>query len=61
VTAGKFDGIAPPVNSEAIIGLIADATMAVYEGGHIFTAQDPLAIREIRTFLATGQRPKTME
>ena len=61
VTAGKFDGIAPPVNSEAIIGLIADATMAVYEGGHIFTAQDPSAIREIRTFLATGQRPKTME
>jgi pimeloyl-ACP methyl ester carboxylesterase len=57
VAAGKFDGIAPPVNSEAIVERIADANMALYEGGHMFLAQDPNAIREIRTFLATGLRP----
>jgi pimeloyl-ACP methyl ester carboxylesterase len=57
VAAGKFDGIAPPVNSEAIIERIPDATLSLYEGGHIFIAQDPTAIREIRTFLSTGVRP----
>lgn len=57
VTAGKFDGIAPAVNSEAIVERISDATLSLYEGGHMFVAQDPTAIREIRTFLATGVRP----
>jgi pimeloyl-ACP methyl ester carboxylesterase len=57
VTAGKFDGIAPPVNSEAIVQRISDATLSVYEGGHMFLAQDPTAIREIRPFLSTGVRP----
>jgi pimeloyl-ACP methyl ester carboxylesterase len=57
VTAGKFDGIAPPVNSEAIVQRISDATLSVYEGGHMFIAQDPTAIREIRPFLSTGVRP----
>ena len=57
VAAGKFDGIAPPVNSEAIVERISDATMSLYEGGHMFVAQDPTAIREIRTFLSTGVRP----
>lgn len=57
VAAGKFDGIAPPVNSEAIIKRISNATLYLYEGGHMFIAQDPTAIREIRTFLSTGLRP----
>ena len=57
VAAGKFDGIAPPVNSEAIAERITGATMSVYEGGHMFLAQDPTAIREIRPFLSTGIRP----
>ena len=57
ISAGKFDGLAPSVNSEAILELIPDATLSVYEGGHILLAQDPTAIREIRTFLATGVRP----
>jgi len=57
VAAGKFDGIAPPVNSEAIIERISDATLSVYEGGHMFLAQDPTAIREIRPFISTGVRP----
>ena len=57
VAAGAFDGIAPVSNSEEIVKRIPDATMRVYQGGHIFTAQDPQAIRDIRTFLSTGIRP----
>lgn len=57
VTAGRFDGIAPVSNSEEIVKRIPDATLSIYEGGHIFTAQDRRAISDIRTFLTTGQRP----
>ena len=57
VSAGRFDGIAPVSNSQEIIARIPDATMAIYEGGHIFTAQDPAAIRDIRSFLVSGNRP----
>jgi pimeloyl-ACP methyl ester carboxylesterase len=57
VAAGKFDGIAPPVNSEAIAERITGATLSLYEGGHMFLAQDPTAIREIRPFLSTGICP----
>ena len=57
VTAGRFDGIAPVSNSEEIVKRLSDATLSVYEGGHIFTAQDKQAIVDIRTFLTTGQRP----
>ncbi len=57
VAAGQFDGIAPVENSEQIVERIPDATLTVYQGGHIFTAQDKRAVKEIRTFLATGTRP----
>ena len=57
VTAGRFDGIAPVSNSEEIVKRLPDATLSIYEGGHIFTAQDRRAIEDIRTFLTTGQRP----
>ena len=57
VTAGRFDGIAPVSNSEEIVKRIPNATLSIYEGGHIFTAQDRRAISDIRTFLTTGQRP----
>ena len=57
VTAGRFDGIAPVSNSEEIVKRLPDATLSIYEGGHVFTAQDRQAIVDIRTFLTTGQRP----
>jgi 3-oxoadipate enol-lactonase len=57
VTAGRFDGIAPIENSEEIVKRLPNATLSIYEGGHIFTAQDRQAIVDIRTFLSTGQRP----
>jgi 3-oxoadipate enol-lactonase len=57
VAAGRYDGIAPVSNSEEIVKRIPDASLSVYEGGHIFTAQDKQALADIRTFLSTGQRP----
>lgn len=61
VTAGQYDGIAPVSNSVEIVNRIPDAMMSVYEGGHMFTAQDPRAIRDIRTFLVSGIRPVNEE
>lgn len=51
VAAGRYDGIAPPENSEAIASRIPDATLRVYDGGHAFFAQDPAAVPEVIGFL----------
>jgi 3-oxoadipate enol-lactonase len=56
VLAGRFDGIAPPVNSRAIASLVPDAVVSVYEGGHMFSGQDRNAILDIRAFVADGTR-----
>ena len=52
ITAGRFDGIAPLANSQAIAERIPNSTLNVYEGGHPFLAQDRQAMRDIRTFLS---------
>jgi len=52
VAAGRYDGIAPPANSEAIVERIPDAELRVYEGGHAFFAQDRQAFPDILQFLA---------
>jgi pimeloyl-ACP methyl ester carboxylesterase len=51
VAAGEFDGIAPKSNSEEIVKRLPHASLSVYQGGHIFTAQDRRAIADIRSFL----------
>ena len=51
VAAGRYDGIAPLANSEAIVSQIPGSELCVYEGGHIFFAQDPRALSEILEFL----------
>ena len=51
VCAGSYDGIAPVSNSEAIVAMIPDAALEVFEGGHIFMLQDPQAMPRIREFL----------
>jgi pimeloyl-ACP methyl ester carboxylesterase len=51
VAAGRFDGIAPLANSEAIVSRVAGATLHVYDGGHCFFAQDRRALPEILDFL----------
>ena len=53
VAAGRFDGIAPLANSEAIASRVPGATLHVYEGGHAFFAQDPRALPEVIDFLAS--------
>ncbi len=51
VAGGRYDGIAPPANSEAIAAQIDGATLRLYEGGHAFFAQDRAAFPDILDFL----------
>jgi 3-oxoadipate enol-lactonase len=52
VAAGRFDGIAPVENSEAIHARIARSELRVYEGGHGFLWQDRRALAEVAEFLS---------
>ena len=54
VAAGRYDGIAPPANSEAIAAGIPGAELRLYDGGHAFFAQDRQAFPEILEFLAVA-------
>lgn len=47
VSAGRFDGIAPLANSEAIAERIPGARLSVYEGGHAFFVQDRRAFPDL--------------
>ncbi len=51
VAAGRFDGIAPLSNSEAIANQIPHAELHVFEGGHMFVSQDPAALPAVVAFL----------
>jgi 3-oxoadipate enol-lactonase len=51
VAAGRYDGIAPVANGRAIADRIPDARLEVFEGGHLFLAQDPAAYEAIVAFL----------
>jgi 3-oxoadipate enol-lactonase len=51
VAAGRYDGIAPLANCEAIVSQIRDSELRVYEGGHAFFIQDQQAVTEILDFL----------
>jgi 3-oxoadipate enol-lactonase len=51
VAAGRYDGIAPLANSEAIASRIAGAILRTYEGGHAFFAQAPRAFPDLVAFL----------
>jgi pimeloyl-ACP methyl ester carboxylesterase len=53
VAAGRFDGIAPLPNSEAIAARVPGAELRVYDGGHAFFAQDPRALPDVVEFLAS--------
>lgn len=52
VAAGRYDGIAPLANSEAIAARVLNSELRIYEGGHAFFAQDREAIPDIIEFLA---------
>jgi 3-oxoadipate enol-lactonase len=51
---GAFDDIAPVANGEAIAERVPDATLHVYQGGHIFLFQDPSAWTDVTAFLTGG-------
>jgi 3-oxoadipate enol-lactonase len=51
VAAGRYDGIAPLANSEAIAAQIPGARLDVFEGGHAFFFEDPTAWPAISKFL----------
>jgi len=51
VAAGRFDGLAPLENSQALAGAIAGAEIDVYEGGHLFVVQDQRALPRVTGFL----------
>jgi pimeloyl-ACP methyl ester carboxylesterase len=52
VASGRYDGIAPLGNGEAIASRIPNAELRAYEGGHAFFAQDPAAFGDVLDFLA---------
>lgn len=52
VASGRFDGIAPWSNGDAIAQRVANAELRVYDGGHAFFAQDRRAMPEVLEFLA---------
>jgi 3-oxoadipate enol-lactonase len=51
VAAGRYDGIAPVANSEAIAARIPGADLRIYEGGHLFLLQDRRSWADITGFL----------
>jgi 3-oxoadipate enol-lactonase len=51
IGCGRFDGIAPPRNSEAMTSRIRGAEFHLYEGGHAFLAQDPRSLPDVLAFL----------
>ena len=51
VAAGRYDGIAPVANSEALAARIPRASMQVFEGGHLFLLQDRSSWSAIVRFL----------
>jgi 3-oxoadipate enol-lactonase len=54
VCGGRFDGIAPPANSEFLARAIPGARLEMFDGGHGFFLQDPAALPAIIAFLAEG-------
>jgi 3-oxoadipate enol-lactonase len=58
VCGGRFDGIAPPANSEFLARAIPGAQLTLFDGGHVFFMQDATALPAIVDFLS-GDAPGT--
>ncbi|MDA0272518.1 MAG: hypothetical protein O3C68_04610 [Proteobacteria bacterium] len=52
ICAGRYDGIAPAENQEALTAAIRHSTLKWYEGGHLFIIQDKQAWKDIIDFLS---------
>ena len=57
VCSGRFDGIAPPANSEFLAAKIPGAELRFFDGGHIFFMQDPAAMPTMCAFLGAAADP----
>jgi 3-oxoadipate enol-lactonase len=57
VCGGRYDGIAPPANSEFLAAKIPGAELALFDGGHIFFMQDPGAMPAMLAFLGAAAGP----
>jgi len=51
VCGGRYDGIAPVANQEALRERILGARMELFEGGHAFLQEDPRAYERVIAFL----------
>jgi 3-oxoadipate enol-lactonase len=51
IGCGRYDGIAPLQNSEAMASAIGGAELHVYGGGHLFLAQAPESFDDLTKFL----------
>jgi len=51
VASGRYDGIAPPENGEAIASRIPGAQLRLFDGGHMFMVQDRTATPAVIEFL----------
>jgi 3-oxoadipate enol-lactonase len=51
LSGGRYDGIAPVANMEALAARIPDAELKLYEGGHLFLVQDKSAYPDIIQWL----------
>jgi 3-oxoadipate enol-lactonase len=51
IFAGRYDGVAKPAAQEAMRRQIPQASLRFFEGGHLFTMQDPAAYPTIGDFL----------
>jgi 3-oxoadipate enol-lactonase len=52
ICGGRYDGIALPSSQERMVERIPEATLRMFEGGHLFLWQDGSAFDEIIRFLA---------
>lgn len=52
VMGGRYDGIAPVANAEALAARVPGASLRLYDGGHGFLFQDPTAWPDLQAFLS---------
>lgn len=51
ICGGRYDGIAPIANQEALLQQVPGARLELFEGGHAFLNEDPRAFERIIAFL----------
>lgn len=51
ICGGRYDGIAPISNQEALHRQIAGSRLELFEGGHAFLNEDPIAYERVIAFL----------